>query len=264
MPERAPSRLSPHAWAAVAAAALAALGTLTPGATSPAGAPSSSARVAPPALAVSCSGAAIPEGSACIPLPAELATASPRAAPTEEGIPRRPDRPPALEAYVYPLGPGGRPHRVGLAETERAALPAAQRAGPFALVAWGASGAKVELIRVAGQEGDADVVWVGELRGITVVTRHLVREPRGVVSVLLVVGNLSKALVAPGDSVAEGEPIGRAGAVGASAAVVLEARRVREGSALDRALPHAAPDELLAPAQTIPIDPRNVLALRAP
>lgn len=232
-----------------------------------------------------CGPRTIPEGSICLPLPAlgtELnvgETLAPQAGahptlPRGRGlevydhIPRRPERAADPQAYDYPIGEPGEP--VAILSGYDLDLPgASQRRTERAVGHGGVDIAAVrrEEVRVAAldsQEGQADVAFVGELFGITVVTNHLVREAGRMRQYVVLYGHLDRARegLVPGDRLEPGDVIGFAGDSGSPGIVHLhlEIRQLRDGVSLS-AIDLKA---LLNNAVSIPCDPRNVLTPKAP
>lgn len=268
----------PHAlaWAAVGAAVLAALSTLSPG-----GAPRTVSRsVSAPApsadaLVAHCDGRALREDEVCVPLPAPdrpVVESDPAASRRDTALlPRRPERPAAFGAYRYPAGRAGAPTLVSpVASAVELELSPAELGkvarDPLALALRSPATEPVRALRLEGQEGEADVVFVGELHGSTVVTRHLVRESSGTRSYLVLVEHLASVAeeLRAGDVVDEGHELGLPSRVGQSGLVVLEVRMVRPGTPLDRELPLTTPTRLESESQSIRTDARNVLPLAAP
>jgi hypothetical protein len=297
---RAPSGEAPTPRAlvrgAVASALLLALGGLAdpqapppPAVVPPAGAARGTA-----GMTALCGTRTVPEGAACVPLPApgvpldEGAAAaalvdvphrasSGARAPTTEHLPRRPERPAEALAYVYPIGSREQPpaflspHEPSLQADDRARNAAPPRLDPprsepsswasgVDLVA--ARGERVEALALDAQEGDAEVVFVGELFGVTVATAHTVHEPGQTRRVLVLYGHLDRPGpgVVPGAHLASGAAVGFAGDSGVPGLVALhlEARQVRSGASLSDLTPTRMADAAL----TIPCDLRNVLPRR--
>jgi murein DD-endopeptidase MepM/ murein hydrolase activator NlpD len=103
---------------------------------------------------------------------------------------------------------------------------------------------------------------VGTLFGLSLVTRHAVREGGQVHDYLLLLGHLDAAApgLSPGVAVKEGDVVGQVGDSGSPGAIHLhvEVRRLRAG--VDPS--HLAPAALVANETSIVCDPRNVLPLR--
>lgn len=220
-------------------------------------------------LAALCGPRTLPEGAACLPLPAlgrdggappdagDDRKPNARAGDVHERIPRRPDRPADPAAYLYPLGaPGAAPTLLGGDDLDR---PDRAAAG-FDLAAQ--RGERVALVALEAQEGDAEVTFVGELSGITVATAHRLLEAGRPQQYLVLYGHLDRPGpgVVPGARLAAGDVVGFAGDSGSPGLVQLrlEVRKVREGASLTKLDPRRLTDGAL----TIPCDPRNVLPLR--
>ncbi len=122
-------------------------------------------------------------------------------------------------------------------------------------------GSPVTLVELEGQEGPADVLLVGQLHGITVVTRHRIRGAKGVQDYLVLYGQLAR----PGPRITNGaslSPLSVIGFVGAghddeTPQLALEIRRVLSPLEAPKQL-----SDLLNPARTLAVDPRNLLPLR--
>lgn len=218
-------------------------------------------------LAVSCGPFQLPEGDACVPIPRTLAgqTEAPGAldhvprALRERGevIPRRPDRPADVSLYRFPLAEGVKPVLLAGLDLPAGTVPDVD-VGPTAALLGATNGDEVVVVTLDGQEGAAEIEFVGELVGTTVVTAHLVREGGRLRQLLLVHGYLDRvsdrAIV--GSSVDDGDVIGYVGSLPAGRDVLyVETRQVREGtnsSAVD-------PAKRLGDSSSIACDVRNVL-----
>jgi hypothetical protein len=268
---------------AAAAAVLTALGTLDRTAPdSPSGAAPAAEVRGVDGLPAPCGPGTLPEGPVCVRIPGEAevarlsleAEAAPSATPREAdgvasiasiaSIPRRPDRPADPAAYLYPVGRGRPPRLLGGFDADRA-LPFRGRTEEQAGVHLVArAGEKVECVSLEAQEGPAEVVFVGDLFGPTVVTRHRVAEGGRPREYLLFHGRLDRASpgLAAGAKVEAGAALGfaRSETGGGLIEVYLEARQVREGVKLDG----ADPKRLTDPAATVPIDLCNVLPKKEP
>jgi len=210
-----------------------------------------------------CPRATLPDEGVCIPVPVRwagktTAAAKKRGPSAQPSIPRRPDRPVDHERYRWPvpLLPDG---ALSSAELDLPSLAVGMAATGLALAQ--ESGTKVELVALAGQAAEADVLYVGDLVGITVVTRHPVREGGRLRDYLAVFGQLED--VAPslerGCNVRDGSVIGHVDGSepGGQAYLYFEIRRVRHNVSANE-LPY---HQLTLAAYTIPCDPRNVLPL---
>ncbi|HTN82685.1 MAG TPA: M23 family metallopeptidase, partial [Sorangium sp.] len=125
-----------------------------------------------------------------------------------------------------------------------------------------ARGERVAALKLDGQEGKAEVVFVGELSGITVATAHDVRDVDRVRRYVLLHGHLDRPGpgVVAGARLDAGDVIGYAGETGSPGLVRLhlEARQLREGARLS----DLDPKRLTDASVTVPCDLRNVLPLR--
>ena len=203
-------------------------------------------------LSALCPRGTLPDGEVCVPVPPrEVAargtdTAPGRVRAEHDRIERRPDRPADFAKYRLP--------------TELA-----RQGSPEGNLLFAGNGARVELVRLEHQEGEAEVLHAGKLEGLpgqTVVTLHFVRDTGGLREYLAIFANLSR--IEPGIARGEKAPDRRAlGAVGdaespGSPALDYEIRRLRAGIAA-RSL---APSDFVADARTVGCDARNVLPLR--
>ena len=282
-----PGRLHPLVLGAAAAAILAALGTLerattpaTAAVVGPAQARGAAGEPAP--LGALCGPRTIPDGEACVPLPAPGAPIEERgelraakgAHPSAQSraeiydqIPRLPERPADHEAYLYPIGSAEAPPRLLSGyDLDRPAPEQRQGAafhetGHGGLDLAGNRGDPVRLIALEHQEGNVEVAFVGELFGITVVTSHMLQEAGRLRQYVVLHGHLDRPGpgIVPGAKVAPGDTIGFVGDSGSPGIVHLhlEVRQVREGVNL------AAIElgRLADNATSVPCDPRNVLPL---
>jgi hypothetical protein len=266
--------MHPLVRAAVAAAFLAALAALGK---TPSAPPPTTVQPTPgphvPGVTGTCGPGTLPEGNACIPLPRpgapldsapareDLDDAPTRTQPAKEFIPRRPERPAEAAAYGFPIGPAeGVPTLLAgldVPSADDTPLP------PSAVEIGANAGDEVVALSLEDQEGPAEVAMVGELFGTTVVTAHLVHDGGRLRQILLFHGGLER--VGPravvGVPLEPGDVIGYAGdsVKPGRVALYLETRQLREGVNLGA----LAPSRLLDAAVTIPLDPRNVLPLRA-
>jgi murein DD-endopeptidase MepM/ murein hydrolase activator NlpD len=182
-------------------------------------------------------------------------------------IPRRPDRPAEYDAYRYPVPCEENACVVSGYDLDRS--DEQQRRGArLRQVGHGAvdllapRGTPIHLVPLEHQEGPAEVVFAGTLFGITVVTRHTVREAGRLRDYLVLFGHMDSA--SPGAGVGtllnDGDLVGTVGDTGSPGRVHLhlETRRLRDG--VDAA--KLAPSALANSANSIVCDPRNVLPLR--
>jgi murein DD-endopeptidase MepM/ murein hydrolase activator NlpD len=231
-----------------------------------------------------CPRGTLPDGDACVHLPAagegddgEGASEPETSVNTHrdplgrwvvyDEIPRRPDRPADYDAYRYPVPCGANGCVVSGYDLDR--TDEQQRRGRrLRQVGHGAvdllepRGTPIALVPLEHQEGPAEVVYVGPLFGNTVVTRHSVREAGRLRDYLMLFGHMDSTSpgIRPGAIVREGDVIGAVGDSGSPGRVHLhlEARRLRDG--IDAA--KLAPSALASGASSIVCDPRNVLPRR--
>ncbi|MRG94867.1 hypothetical protein [Polyangium spumosum] len=267
--------MQPLVRAAALAALLAALGALgkTPRRKAPE--PAKPASTVAPAVAASCGPRSLPEGDVCIPLPPPGRAPQPdgrETLPAEDTplaersplVPRRPDRPAEVAAYRFPLTPEAAPSVLGgLDRPFDLSLEAGDVSpGPGAVLLEAASGEPVVSLSLEGQEGPAEVAFVGELVGATVVTAHLVRDGGRLRQLLLVHGNLER----PSERAVVGAPLedgDEIGVIGDSAfrgrtGLYLEARQLREGTSLGGLDASRLREDIVS----VPVDIRNTLPLR--
>jgi hypothetical protein len=218
-------------------AAAAALSRPALGPRAPDAAPSASV-----GLGSQCPPGTLPDGEVCIPVPPPGAGAlgQPKEKPPEatgEVIPRQPDREADYARYRWPVA-----WLVGVASADesRAELTLPQ-----------ASGTEVRLVSVEGQEGMVRVVFAGELRGKTVVTRHGTKDR----AYLLVHAGLESVAVRVGDELRAGAKLGTTGE-----RFTFAVRRVRSGVDVTT----LTPSELLDDAHGVACDARNVMAVAGP
>ncbi len=209
----------------------------------------------------------LPDQGVCIPVPvgplpeaypgahADLGR-GPGAGASGPGIPRRPDRPADHQRYRWPvpLLDGG-----VLTTAELDLPPDLARASGLGLAQ--ERGTEVRLVALEGQAAEADVLYVGDLFGLSVVTRHPVRHGGRLRDYLLVFGQLQD--VAPGlkrgTSVRDGAVIGHVGESerAGQAYLYFEIRSVRPAVSANDLPNH----QLTLAAYTVPCDPRNELRL---
>jgi hypothetical protein len=181
-----------------------------------------------------------------------------------EQIAKRHDRPADYEAYQYPVERFlGWPRVLYGYDLN---LPSElQRRGTMRAVGHGGvdlpqfMGAPIRMVPLVHQVGDAEVLYVGPLFGLTVVTRHSVREAGERRDYVLLFGHLSEAAhgLKRGQRLAAGATVGAVGDSDSPNLVHLhlEARRVRDG--VDAR--HLFADGFVS--QAVVTDPRNVLPL---
>lgn len=276
-------------WAATAAAALTALGALIPEPGEPTAGASGSAATDPAALGpnadprrAACPGGTLPDHGVCIPAPTRALTSL---APLEaergqhrdrsgswvsyEQIPRRPERPADYAAYRYPvpLAKGGGSvvsgYDLHLADSEQRRGAHLGAVGHGGIDVTQRRGTEVRLLRLEHQIADADVIYVGELFGLSVVTRHALREGGQLREYLMIHGHLEGPApgLTQGSSLSDGALLGFVGDSGSPGVVHLhlEVRRVREGVKLST----LSGGQLAHASNTVVCDPRNVLPLAA-
>jgi murein DD-endopeptidase MepM/ murein hydrolase activator NlpD len=181
-------------------------------------------------------------------------------------IPRRPERPADYDSYRYPV-PCAKDCVVSGYDLDRP--DDAQRRGRhLSHVGHGAidlpqkKGTPITMVPLEHQDGDAEVLYVGPLFGMTVITRHALREAGQLRDYVLLFGHLDAP--APGLRVGaplkDGDLIGFVGDTGSPELVHLhlEARRVRAGVDLTK----LAAAAVIANENSIVCDPRNVLPFR--
>lgn len=232
-----------------------------------------------------CAEGMLPDGEICVHLPdtdgedegSDVAV-SPNAHRERSGrwsiydqIPRRPDRPKDYDAYRYPIPPGlAGGHSVLSGYDLDLPDPAQRRGRKIHAVGHGGldlpqkKGTAITVVALEHQQGDADVVYAGPLFGLTVLTRHTLREGGQLRDYLLLYGHLEGFApgLTRGAHLRDGEVLGTVGDTGSPELVHLhlEARRVREG--VDVMKKNAA--QLLESDVSVVCDPRNVLPLRLP
>jgi murein DD-endopeptidase MepM/ murein hydrolase activator NlpD len=122
-------------------------------------------------------------------------------------------------------------------------------------------GTAVTLPSLEHQTGDAEVLFVGEVFGNSVVTRHTLREGNRLREYVVLFGHLEGPApgLARGMNLREGSLIGYVGDSGSPGDVHLhlEVRQVREGVNVAE----LAPGEIAKNDKTVVCDPRNVLRL---
>lgn len=173
-----------------------------------------------------------------------LRTASPN-----DFVPRLPDRPEDYAAYLLPVDPLLRTY----APEPPSAYDEQPRHGAYFA---GAPGGVVALADLEDQTGDAEVVLVGELYGVTVVVRQRAEVGGRERDYLVFYGELAR----PGPGVISGAKLGPAAVVGYlpegdDAAVYYEVRQ--QQAEMSRPAEHLS--QLARSSLAVAIDPRNVL-----
>ncbi len=269
-------------WTAAAVAALTALGGLVPDPSRVADPEVTQAQRADPALAAECPPGTLPDANVCIPVPqTDDSGQDPLIAEQNrhrdrsgnwvvyDQIPRRPERPADYSRYRYPIElqqgqsliSSGYDLHLHDADQRRGAELKAVGHGGIDLAQ--RRGTEVRLVNLEHQVGSADVVFVGELFGNSVVTRHALREGGQLREYVVIYGHLGGP--APGLSAGmelnEGGLVGFVGDSGSPGAVHLhlEIRRVRSG--VDIAA--LSGSSIAKTSNSVVCDPRNLLPLKA-
>jgi hypothetical protein len=217
-------------------------------------------------LPAPCFPGTLPEGPVCVRIPVEGAVrpgldadeppvpAARSSGVDADRIARRPERPADPAAYVYPVGAGRAPRILGGLDGKREGasdLPGVHLAAR--------PGEKVVVLGLDQQQGPAEVVFVGDLFGPTVVTRHDVEEGGRKRSYLLFHGRLDRPepALAVGAKIEAGATVGfaRVDNKGALIEIYVEARLLREGV-------DPAGKKLTDAGVALPNDVRDVLPLR--
>lgn len=182
-----------------------------------------------------------------------------------EQIPRRGSRPEEYAAYLYPVPDTNVVSGYDLDKPDEL-----QRRGKMNMVGHGGvdlvepEGTPISMIPLDHQVGDAEVVFSGHFYGLTVVTRHTLREGGKKRDYLLFFCHLESIpeQVSRGRRLRPGDLVGFVGNTDSPSLVHLhlEARRLRDG--VDAWT--LGPAELNARETSIICDPRNVLPLRTP
>jgi murein DD-endopeptidase MepM/ murein hydrolase activator NlpD len=229
-------------------------------------------------LPMSCRAGTLADGDVCVHLPdddegapeaqsAQNEHHDPRGHWTAyDEIPRRSDRPSDYDSYRYPVRCD---HNCVVSGFDLDRPDDLQRRGRrLRQVGHGAvdlpqrKGTPILMIALEHQQGDAEVVYVGPLFGMTVITRHALREAGQLRDYLLIFGHLDAQApeVRTGVRLKEGDIVGFVGDTGSPDLVHLhlEARRMRPGVDATKLTPSAA----IANENSVVCDPRNVLPLR--
>jgi len=185
-----------------------------------------------------------------------------------EHLPRRPELPADYDRYLYPVAAS----RSGQTVTSGYDLdrPDNQQRRGHTLAAVGHGGVDlpnlrgtpITTLRLRGESGDPQVVYVGWLFGNTVVLRHVVREGTATRTYLSLHGHLDapNPMLTRGATVPAGALLGQMGDSGAEGIVHLhyEVRLVRSGVDPSRIEAGRLTDQSVS----VPCDPRNVLPFR--
>lgn len=225
-----------------------------------------------------CPAETLPDHGACIPVnaPTDPDAEAPEVAQNEhhdrqgrlvryEHIPRRPERAADYRRYALPIAVPknqaflGSGYDLDLPDAEQRRGSGLKAVGHGGLDLAAARGTLVHGVRLEHQRGDAEVLYVGELFGTSVVTLHSVAEAGALRDYLIVHGHLERANtnLRKGSVVTPETTLGFVGDTGSPGIVHLhfEVRRVRD----DVAVRELGPRELVHNAKTIACDPRNVL-----
>jgi murein DD-endopeptidase MepM/ murein hydrolase activator NlpD len=233
------------------------------------------------ATATQCPEGSLPDGDVCVALPLEGSEGPelPDVTNTHrdrrgqwvryDQIPRLPERPADYDLYRYPVAPGMPGGHAVISGYDLDQPNERQRRGQtLSHVGHGGvdlpqrKGAPIVMVPLEHQEGDAEVLFVGDLFGRTVVTLHTVREGGQVREYVMLFGHLDAAAagLSKGAHLASGDLVGTVGDTGSPELVHLhlEARRVRTTVNI-RSEPGY---KLVANECTVVCDPRNVLPLK--
>lgn len=228
-----------------------------------------------PPIPAACGPNTVPEGDACLPIaknqgPGELGQLGQEEPQDERAsasarslIPRRPERPLMSSAYRFPLDADAMPELLGGFEQPLDLGPiGALSPLPGAVFLGARAGDEIVTLSLSNQQGPAEVAFVGEMLGATVITAHLVEAGGKLRQVLVVHGNMGafSQAIAEGVPVVESEVLGE---VGESAwpgrpGLYLEVLELREGRSLGSLDPLRLRDDVMS----VPSDPRNHLPLR--
>jgi murein DD-endopeptidase MepM/ murein hydrolase activator NlpD len=184
-----------------------------------------------------------------------------------EHIPRRPERPADYRRYALPLSTPqsfvGSGYDLDLPDAAQRRGAGLKAVGHGGLDLAAPRGTAVHGVRLEHQRGEAEVLFMGELFGTSVVTLHTVAEGSALRAYLIVHGHLERASggLQRGSAVTPETTLGFVGDTGSPGVVHLhfEVRRVRDAIAVRE----LAPGELVHNAKTVACDPRNVLELVA-
>jgi hypothetical protein len=170
---------------------------------------------------------------------------------SENAIPKRADRSSDYGAYELPISDSGSP-MVLAPDVPASADGGLRKPGVFISAA---ARTVVSALDLDAQEGPTTCVFAGTLRGATILTRHTVKSGDRRNDYVVVLENLNEAReLSPKATLPNGSPVGKTSA----SPMYLEVRLVRPGVDVFA----AAPERLLDDAETVPVDPRNVLPLK--
>jgi murein DD-endopeptidase MepM/ murein hydrolase activator NlpD len=182
-------------------------------------------------------------------------------------ISRRPGRPEGYDAYLLPVSAQAwvaSDYDLDKPDAEQRRAPHLAQVGHGGVDLADVRGTPIRMVTLEHQVGHADVLYVGHLFGNSVVTRHRIREAGRLHDYVLIFGHLEEAAagVRRGDELAAGDLVGTMGDSDSPELVHLhlEARRLRDG--VDAW--SVSGSALNARDVSVVVDPRNVLALRAP
>ncbi|MFO0739733.1 MAG: M23 family metallopeptidase [Labilithrix sp.] len=272
-------------WIGIAVAAFGLLGarapSLVPAKARPASLPVANGAEPVDLRAGTCPPGTAPDGEACIHL--ETVSDGPVAEAhanthrersgrwaTYDQIPRLPERPADYDQYRYPIPPGvaGGHYVVSgydldQPDEKQRRAPTLTHVGHGAVDLPQVKGTPVAMIALEHQEGPAEVVYAGGLFGMTVLTRHSLREGGQLRDYVMLLGHLDTIApgISAGTTVEEGQVVGTVGDTASPHFVHLhlEVRRVRENVDLNKV---AAGAPMIADSVTVVCDPRNVLPLK--
>ncbi len=268
--------MQPVVRAAAAVAVVAALSAAQP----PQGREASSRALAlpqEPGLPSLCPPGTLPDARVCVPFPRQSAGSERDHAQNRhrdrsgahrqyDHIPRQPERPADYLKYRYPIAPPASGSFVmsgyDLDRPEVDQRHTANReVGHGGIDLAQSRGTEVRVTDLDNQVGDAEVVYVGEVFGNSVVTRHALREGSRLRDYIVIHGHLegTGAGLEPGRNVSAGSLVGFVGDSGSPGIVHLhlEVRRVRDHVELQK----LGAQKLIQNAYTVACDPRNVLPL---
>lgn len=268
-------------WTAAAAAALTAFGGLVPDLGRASEQQATAAQATDPELAAQCPAGTLPDADVCIPVPR---TDGPGQDPLVaeqnrhrdrsgnwviyDQIPRRPERPADYTRYRYPIQPlkgqslvsSGYDLHLHDGDQRRGAELKAVGHGGIDLAQ--RRGTEIRLVNLEHQVGSADVVFVGEVFGNSVITRHALREGGQLREYVVIYGHLAGPApgLSSGMELPEGGLVGFVGDSGSPGAVHLhlEIRRVRSG--VDIAALNGP--SMAKSSNSVVCDPRNLLPLK--